>query len=399
MKEENIQLETRTTTPNKPAKGRHKLLRDDPEVDRWYRNLDQGSHNTASVRLRRLGLFCEEVHTTPRKLASMRPKQVTELLEDWKNRKLGEETYERDGQRMKYQADYVKTSIVAVKSWLDHMGVRLVRDVRVSGADISRVQQEEMIPPEDVARMLSLGSLKARTVKQLMAKRGLRPGVIGNAKGTDGLKLADLPDLVIPTSGPVSFSARPPRLVIRPELSKTRLRCEGFMTNELAKAVLAYLNDRLSRGETLNRESPLIATAATVSRRFAPKRFMTSAAVSKEVRESNRPTYTQRPYALRVFNEQSLLTAESRAGVPEVYRKYWVNHKGGIEARYTVNRPLPPDVVAEMRAAFLKAEPFLDVEVGREAEREKLLRKVQAALPGAGEEALAEALKIIRGKP
>jgi hypothetical protein len=46
-------------------KSRHKRLLEDPDVKRWYDNLARGSRNTAIVRLRRLGLFCEQNNTTP----------------------------------------------------------------------------------------------------------------------------------------------------------------------------------------------------------------------------------------------------------------------------------------------------------------------------------------------
>jgi hypothetical protein len=398
----NIQLETiETTQANEKTKKRHHLLLNDPDVDRWYRKLRTDSPNTSSVRLRRLGLFCEENSTTPRKLAAMKPRIVTELLEDYVSRK-AECTYKRDdGTEAKYQRDYIKTTIVTVKSWLDHMGVKPTRDVRVKGADISRVQQEETISPEDVAGMMTRGSLKARAIKQLQAKRGLRPGVIGNKEGTEGLVLGDLPDLVLTSSG-ATFNKRPPRLVIRPTLSKTKLRGEGFLTSEAAKAILALTNDRLAKGEALSRESPLIPPSTTIAKRFrrdVPRKFMTSAAVSKEVRESNRPTYKQRPYALRVFAEQALLTAESRAGVPRTFWKHWQNQKGDIEARYTVNRPLPDDVLDAMRAMFLKAEPYLDVEVGSEVEDEKNKAKARAELESMDRDEVAKFLEERTRRP
>lgn len=263
----------------------------------------------------------------------------------------------------------------------------ITKTLRVKGADLTKVSQEEKTSPEDVAGMLSLGSLKARAIKQLIAKRGLRPGVIGNTEGTDGLKLADLPDLILTTSS-ATFSKRIPALLVRPELSKTKRMCTGFLTNAAAASLLSLLNDRLASGEALSRESVLVPPAPTISSRAVPRKFMTSAAVSKEVRDSIRPLYKQRPYALRVFTEQSLVTAESRAGVPREFWQHWMNHKGGIDARYTVNRPLPDFVVEEMRDAFSRAEPLLDVEVGREAERNKLLRKVQSGSLDADEETL-----------
>ena len=53
----------------------------------------------------------------------------------------------------------------------------------------------------------------------LMAKSGLRPEVIGNHDGTDGLRMRDIPDLII-QEGVVRCTRTPNRIVLRREFSK-----------------------------------------------------------------------------------------------------------------------------------------------------------------------------------
>ena len=69
----------------KLQRARHNLLKENQDVKRWYDNLARGSRNTAKVRLRRLGLFCEQNHTTPQDLAKIGEKdsrKVEDILFD-----------------------------------------------------------------------------------------------------------------------------------------------------------------------------------------------------------------------------------------------------------------------------------------------------------------------------
>jgi hypothetical protein len=45
-------------------KSKYKHLLDDPQVNRWFRNLLRGSAVTAAERLRRLGWLCEHLGTS-----------------------------------------------------------------------------------------------------------------------------------------------------------------------------------------------------------------------------------------------------------------------------------------------------------------------------------------------
>ena len=50
---------------------------------------------------------------------------------------------------------------------------------------------------EEISEMFNRSSLRESAIISLIAKSGLRPQVIGNYNGTDGLKIGDLPDLII----------------------------------------------------------------------------------------------------------------------------------------------------------------------------------------------------------
>ena len=56
--------------------GRHRRLLQDPDVKRWYDNIARGSEVTSDVRLRRLGVYCENTNTTPKEFAQVGIKSV-----------------------------------------------------------------------------------------------------------------------------------------------------------------------------------------------------------------------------------------------------------------------------------------------------------------------------------
>ena len=366
----------RTTVPQ----GRHLHLLADRDVQRWYQNLKRSSEITADVRLRRLGSFCEKFHTAPQNLIQKDPQTITDILDD------AVAVMEAEG----YSPGYIKSNLVAVKSWLDHFGLKPTRRIKIRNADVPVTLADEKVPErEELTEMLVLGSLKARAIKQVMAKTGVRPQVIGNYRGTDGLRLKDLPELAITSTG-ATFLSYPPMMIVRPELSKTKQQYFTFLTTSAATTLLTYLNKRIQSGEKLHPDSPLIPTHSS------KRPFLTSALVSREVRKSLRPRFTQRPYVFRSFFDTQLLVAEAKGKIPHDFRVFWMGHKGSIEARYTTNKHrLPESLIKEMKAAFKRPEQFLDLERFQEDEAEKQRQQIQARVAELEPEALGQILELI----
>lgn len=367
--------------------GKRQRLLDDPDIRRWHQGLGRSSPITADVRLRRLGLLCEQLSMSPKELIAKDGATITDILDD------AVTMMDQKG----YAPSYVKSTVTAAKSWLAHFGVQTTRRIRVRDADIAVTLKDEKVPERDeLAELLLLGSLKARSIKQLLAKSGIRPGVVGNYKGTDGLRVGDLPDLALTTSG-ATFHRRPALVIVRAELSKTRKQYITLMTDSASVTVLAYLNYRMQHGETLGLDSPLITpNRNVVPRGFHPKPFLTAGQVGQLVRESIRPRFSLRPYALRAYFDTQLLQAESRGLVTPAFRAYWMGHKGSIDAVYTTNkRRLPETLVQEMREAFLRAEPYLDLEGHREDPEEKRRQQIQARVTQLAPDALGKVLELI----
>ena len=201
--------ETRTIRITEAQRRRERLLRD-PKVRSWYQDSRRKSAVTADVRLRRLGLLCEELGIeSPVELAAKDADAIATILGDHADRML--EAGRAPG--------YVDTVLKMARSWLRHCNPDLkLRPLRVKDADIPVSLLNERVPEgEELRELLASGNPKARVIKALI-NSGFRPGAIGNYDGTDGLTVGDLPDLQSTPTG-FAFSRRPPMGVGRPQLS------------------------------------------------------------------------------------------------------------------------------------------------------------------------------------
>jgi integrase len=320
-------------------------LLDDPDVRRWFDNLARGSQATADVHLRRLGALCASLQLTPGELARLDEKDVHNRFLDF----VGIE--EKRGMA----GSYIVRTLKAGKSWLLHNGKKLERPIRVRGAKGTPSLADERVPTqEELHKVILAGTPRIRTACALVAFSGVRPEVLGNYRGDDGLTLADFPELKIGTDG-VEFGSTPTVIRVRPELSKNSSGYVTFLAAEGCDYVKQYLDERLRAGEKLGPESDLIHPDR------AGKRFIRTINIGDAVRTAIRGAGFQwRPYNLRHYFDTQLLTAESKGKVPPAFRVHWMGHVGSIDARYTTNkRRLPKEFLEEMRAAYKRCEPFL----------------------------------------
>lgn len=232
---------------NKKRTKKSKLLAN-PDIKRWHDNLARGSKLTADGRLRRLGRFCEVHQMTPMQLADLAMRDLrtaTDLIEDHIT------MMESKGFAPGYIQDQVKT----VKSWLRHFDVDIRRKLKVSATTSTPTLADERVPDgTEMSEIYSRAGLREAAIISLMAKAGLRPEVLGNHDGTDGLQIRDLPDIVI-HQGVAKCIRMPNRVVVRAELSKARHQYFTFTTKPATMHILAYLNDRITRGEPLSSDS------------------------------------------------------------------------------------------------------------------------------------------------
>ena len=404
----NEEANNRTTIKDKVVKGqinvgKHTLpdthsnttklskLLENTDIKRWYNNLARGSPHTAEVRVRKLGLFCERHHTTPAQLinvATKDPKTMADLLEDHVI------ILESENKSPGTIEDHLK----AVKSWLRHFDIEIRRKIRIRNSNLTTTLQDEIIPnAEEMAAIYSSAGLRASVIISLMAKAGLRPGVIGNHNGTDGLRIKDIPDLEILQNRAVAVRT-PCMVVVRHELSKARHRYVSFLTRTATKQLVSYLNDRFAHGEPLRNNSPVVAPYhryETYRGKNSAKEFLPTRRVSAIVRNVFRPRFGWRPYVLRRYFATQLLTGESKTKMSQDFREYLMGHKGTMYARYTTNNGIPSEeLLAEIRGAYARSEEFLD----QTEEQERLLeqrRQAQTAIEDATPEQLDRILEAM----
>jgi hypothetical protein len=88
--------------------------------------------------------------------------------------------------------------------------------------------------------------------------------------------------------------------------------------------------------------------------------------ITREIREAIRSAgLNMRPYVLRGYFATALDIAESKGLISHPWRMFIMGHKGDIEARYSTNKRLPPDMIEEMRESYKKAQNTLRQQLGR----------------------------------
>jgi hypothetical protein len=366
----------------KQKQSRKERMLNNSDVKRWFDNLSRGSPITAEVRLRRLDKFCELHDMTPIQLSELGMKDlrtVTDLIADhisWMEEK-------------KYSPGYVEDVVKAVKSWLRHFDVEIKRKLKVANPDYTPTLQNERVPnAEEMSEIFSRATLRASVTISLIAKSGLRPEVIGNHDGTDGLRMNDLPDIVI-HQGTVKCISTPNKIIVRRELSKARHQYFTFLTSSATKKLVAYLNDRLASGEPLHGDSPVIAPDykyKTNRGKNKNKPFLPTRQICKEIRETFRPRFQWRPYVLRAYYRTQLIIAEAQGKTSHSFACFWFGHKGDMSARYSTNKGILPEIlVKEMRESFKRSEELLDLELTKEdpilKQKEEMRDTIQKATP------------------
>jgi len=346
------------------------LLEEDPVFKRWYENLSRGSEWTARTRARDLYRFLRKHDLTPSDLVEQAEKDrrgVEDLLMD----------FIAELHKDKYSPGYIENYLKAVRSWLEFNEITLVRKIKVGNRNRTPTLEDERVPTkEELGQILNSARERGRCSIALIAFSGLRPQVLGDMRGNDGLEVRDFPEMII-ENGEVSFSSIPPRVYVRPELSKAKHRYFSFLAEEGCDYLKAYLERRLALGETLSDRSAIIAvkpgyeeTGWRMGNRASG--HVTTKTLTKEIRDAIRPRYSWRPYVLRAYFDTMLLIAESQGKITHTYRQFFMGHKGDIEARYTTHKGrLPESVVEDMREAYRRSQRFLQTR-GEDASEDRL---------------------------
>lgn len=338
------------------------FLAESEDRRRWYRNLEQGSRATADVYARRVAAFCRLMKTTPEELGRMGDKPLRDLIMDF----VALDT------RAKHAGSYIHSTVKAVNSWRKHNGRAPVSGVNIRDREAAPTLVDEVAPsPAQVRTILAKAPLRDRVTCALMAYSGVRPEVVGNYLGDDGLTLGDLPELDLSGQEP-KFRKSPTLVVVRAVLSKAGQTYLTFAPAATCRVIEDYLKARVADGEKLTRASDLVSPGR------GRRPFLRTMNASEAVRAAFRSLgMKDRPYVLRVFFETRLSIAEGQGKVAHRFVVHWGGHKGDITARYSLNKNrLPSDLVEEMREAYRRSEPVLTGEAPSEGEIRREVARV-----------------------
>lgn len=350
-----------------------KLLVDE-DVERWNRGLARGSTITAEVYLRKLGRATEFLGLDPAAMvgAAGDLKAFTDRVDDMVT----------DMEGRDYSPSYVESVVKALKSWLRYNDVTLVRKITISDVGRTPTIEDERIPSkEELSRIFRVSPPRVRVAEAFMALADLRPQVLGDNKGQDGLRLGDLPELVF-EGGEVSYEAVPTVVKVRRNLSKVRRAYFTFLPQEGCTYLAEYLESRMRGGEELTPRSPVVSFKV---RSQAVNPFVRTSKIGDLIRKYMRVAgVKERPYVLRCYAETQLIIAESKGKISHPYVLFHAGHTGDIASRYSVNKGrLPPDMIEDMRNAWKACEPYLST-ISQPLEKSSIVK-----------EAKLEALKTI----
>jgi integrase len=328
---------------------KYRILLENNSVRRWYENAGAGSKITADVYLRTLGLFCELNNTDPQKIVNMAKESPRKFKEDFMD---FVRSLEKQGKAGSYIVRFKKT----LKSWLKFNDIDLKLDVKIKGEyESPRIANERVPSKEELAIIIRKASTRGRVAIALMAFSGLRPESLGNYDGTDGIRLGDLKELNLDT---LEFEKTPTILIVRSSLSKAKHQYFTFIPEEGITYIKEYLMERKSKGEKFTYDTPLLIFEGKGVKSHI---MLRTQLITRDIREAIRNAdLNMRPYVLRGYFATALDIAESKGLISHPWRMFIMGHKGDIEARYSTNKRLPPDMIEEMREAYNKCIKYIE---------------------------------------
>ena len=332
------------------------LLDSDENVRRWHANLARASPLTADSRIRRLNMFRKNTGITPAEMVKIGKKnsmKAEDMILD----------YVTWMETQNYAPGYIGDVVKALKSWLSYNYVDIRRKIKIANSQIPVTLQDEQVPTAaQLESIMNATDPRTRASMALMAFAGVRPQVIGNHSGADGLRVSDVEGLAVKNSGSTVTLERAPAMVtIRPQLSKAGHKYFTFLTSRGCSYLLGYLRGRAAAGEALGPGSALICRKrAGPGPQANESGFVTTKAVTYPMRAAIRSVIRARPYVLRAYFDTQLLLAESSGCMTHAYRQFFMGHTGDMESRYTTNKgKLTEQMIEDMRGAFARSEAFL----------------------------------------
>jgi hypothetical protein len=347
----------------------------DEKIKRFHTNLSKGSIVTARMNVSRLGRFQDLTGVAPSDLVEMEPQRLTDMLID---------KFDEFETKQKLRPSYIMEFKKTIKTWLAFNGKKIDLD-NVKIRKITYSTDDEQVPTQDQLRTtLSIAPPKTKVMMSMIAFSFVRPEVLGNYDGSDGLVISDFKEMEI-KGDLVDFTKIPTLVSVRDTISKNRRRYLTYLSDEGCECVKSYLEMRLRDGEKLTPESCLLPGVG---------KFMSTDSIGKDIRRSMRKAGFQwRPYILKSYGATQLDIGEAKGMVSHAWRAFWMGHSGDIEARYSTSKRLSPEFIDEMRASYAKVAQLLTTRKQASFPEDKIqegVRKELLMLSGYSEEEIGK---------
>ena len=350
---------------------RHKKLLENKKVERWYSNVKARSQVTSDTYLRNFGLWLEYLRKDPENIVTF----ARDQFEDFKGAVSDQIRLMESKGTM---GSSISTSIKALISYLKFNNVIVRLGINIKNENRNLKAEKEIIPSKDeLSRILRIATMRERVSISLMTYSGLRPEVLGNIDGTEGLTIGDIIDLNV-ANGKVEFANIPAQIAVKPDLSKIRTRYFTFIGPEGSEYLKEYLETRIANGERLTKESPVILPIEKQSLDKKNKFLMTVLLHRRIKATITKAGFDWRPYIFRIYFGTNLDTAESKGFITHPWRQFIMGHKGDIEETYTKREGM----IDEGRNQYAKCLEFIETEKKAISEQDSLRILKDAILRG-----------------
>jgi hypothetical protein len=307
---------------------RHRKLLENKKVERWYENLKARSQVTSDIYLRNFGLWLEYLHLDPETVITM----ARDHFDDFKG---SVSDVIRGLEKKGTMGASISTGIKPMISYLKFYNVSVKLGINIRNENRNLKAEKEVIPGKDeLAKALRMATIRERVSISLMAFSGLRPEVLGNIDGSDGLVIGDIPDLRI-MDGNVNYDHVPVQINVRPELSKIRTAYFTFLGPEGSEYLKEYLESRIASGETLKIDTPIIMPVEKQSLEKKNRFLLTTLLLRRIKGTIVKAGFEWRPYIFRIYFGTNLDSAEAKGLISHPWRQFIMGHKGDIEETYT----------------------------------------------------------------
>ncbi len=357
-----------------------KDLLEDDRIKEWYEEMCYtGSELTAKVYVRRLFNFQKKTGISPSSLIEdYDVKGLYKVLLDFAK------TEKAEGKA----PSYIHSELKSLYSWLKTNRVEYEKIPNPKGMGSTPTLKDEVIPTPDQLKKIFMNAPneRDRVSAAFMAFSGVRPAVLCNHTGSNGLRIRDMPELMV-SDEEVTFKEMPALIKVHDDLSKTNHDYITFLCEEGCEYLRNYLTNRLKSGEKISLDSPIIKSE------FKSKNFLVTKSLRTGIRKAMRGAgLNSRPYVLRRYFASKLLEAENKNEIPSAYSQFFMGHAGNMLATYTTNKGLLPSQLEEMREAYTRCQKYLQTtfkDVDKD-ELKKSFKRTMLSMLGFNEEEVSK---------